>query len=237
MVASPEPRSGIVRFRPLTGREQGVLVVLFLILYAIAFGLWVYRPFTETISDLRDRLRAEREKLMAAQAIFHRLDEINARIAELNAAMAELDLLVPGSNRQAHFLYACGQWERLTGARVREMVFVAPSDIGGYEEYMVTFTVVGSYTAQVKFLAQLEGMDRLVRVDKVSLLPTDITQGGTGSGGEEGGQQYATTDVVTAQYVVHLFVDPSKAAQAAAEPPGEGLTFTLSEGRSTPFIP
>jgi len=230
-----------MRFRPLTGREQVVLVVLFLILYAVAFGLWVYRPFTETISDLRDRLTVEREKLMAAQAIFHRLDDINARIAELNAAVAELDLLVPGNSRQAHFLYACGQWERLTGARVREMVFTAPSDIGGYEEYMVTFTVVGSYTAQVKFLAELEGMDRLVRVDNVSLLPTDATQAGTGGGedggGAGGGQQYATADVVTARYVVHLFVDPSKAAQAAAESPGEGLTFTLSEGRSTPFIP
>lgn len=240
-MASPEPAKSPFRFRPLTGRERMLLIVTFLILYGVAFYFWVYQPFTAQIADLRAKYNEERAKLMSAQAIFHRLSEINAKITELNEKLAEFDLLVPGDNRAAHFLYACGQWERTTGARVRRMTFEAPKDTGGYQEYTVQFRVVGTYAAQVKFLAELEGMSRLVRVDSVALFPEDLDAGAAsgeaGTSGTGPASEFATTDVVTADYTVHLFVDPGKAAQAAEETPGEGLTFTLPEGRGTPFLP
>ncbi len=248
-MASPEPTStpGLFKMRPLSGRERTLLIVAFLVLYGVAFYFWVYQPFTEQISGLRVKLEEERTKLVAAQAIFHRLEEINAKIAELEAKMKELDLLVPGNNRAAHFIYACGQWERSTGAKVRDMVFEAPQDTGGYFEYMVKFRVVGTYASQVKFLSKLEAMDRLVRVDNVSLVPEDTElESASGGGGEAGAAEgaspvpspeFAVSDVVTADYTVHLFVDPSKAAEAAKEEPGAGLDLDLPEGRITPFLP
>jgi Tfp pilus assembly protein PilO len=244
-MASPEPKQGggFLRTRPLSGRERTLLIVGFIAVYAVGFVFLVYQPYTERIAALERTLKQEQDELSAAMAIFHRLDEINARIDELNAQMANLDLLVPGSNRTAHFLYACGQWERQTGARVVDIIFNLPLTTGEYEEYTVNFTVIGTFTAQVGFLARLEGMSRLVRVDSVTLDPQDATApvdpgGGTpGDGGGGSGGTVATTDITTARYVVHLFVDPAKAAAAAQEQPGAGLNFTLDEGRRTPFLP
>lgn len=228
--------------RPLTGRERVLLLVAFVIIYAVGFVFLIYQPYTERVSALGTTLKRKQDDLGAAMAIFHRLEEINARIDELSREMSGLDLLVPGDNRAAHFLYACGQWERTTGARVTEMVFNSPVATGDFEEYKVNFSVLGSYTAQVSFLANLESMNRLVRVDSVTLEPAEATTPTEPGEGEETGETptgsaHATTDVVTARYSVHLFVDPSKAAIAAEEEPGAGLTFTLSEGRRTPFLP
>jgi len=245
-MASPEPKQGFFKLRPLTGRERTLLIVGFVVIYAVGFVFLVYQPYTERISALEGTLTQKQDQLGAAMAIFHRLDEINTRITELNAQMASLDLLVPGSNRTAHFLYACGQWERTTGARVVDIVFDLPLTTGDYQEYTVNFTVVGTYTAQVGFLANLEGMNRLVRVDSVVLEPGDATEGsgsdgGTGDDGTGGTAEpaplFPTTDMATARYIVHLFVDPSKAAAAAQEEPGAGLTFTQPEGRRSPFLP
>ncbi len=225
--------------RPMTGRERVLLLLLFVLLYGAGFVFWFYLPYTEKVSGLQAALNEKQNQLDAAIAIFHRLDDINSRIASLTAEMENLDRLVPGDNRAANFLYACGQWERQTGARVRDMVFNAPSSAGNYSEYTVSFTVAGTYSAQVLFLANLEGLDRLVRVDFASVAPEAAAPP---AGGEEGGtappgEPLPAPDMTTARYVVHLFVDPSKAAAATEEEPGLGLTFTLSEGRKNPFIP
>ncbi|HCJ10155.1 MAG TPA: hypothetical protein DHW14_03175 [Clostridiales bacterium] len=226
-MASPEPGRGFLSLRPLTPRERVIIILAFLILYGVGFTYWIYLPYTEEVRRLQTQLEQERSKLEAARAILHRLDEIEDRIRTLSAEMERLDLLVPGDDRAAHFLYHCWEWERATGARVADMVFSAPQDVGGYEEYTVSFTVVGTYEAQIGFLSRLEGMDRLVRVDAVEVVPKDAP----GVFGSSSG------DIVTAYYTVHLFADPSKAAQAAQEPPGEGLTFTLPVGRRNPFRP
>lgn len=233
--------------RPMTGRERALLLVLFIVLYGAGFVFWVYLPYTQRISGLQATLDEKQGQLDAAIAIFHRLDDINSRIAALTAEMESLDRLVPGDNRAANFLYACGQWERQTGARVRDMAFNAPSATGDYSEYTVSFIVAGTYSAQVLFLANLEGLDRLVRVDFASVAPENLPApptGGDESGGEggtEGGSAPPAgpqpVDMTMANYVVHLFVDPSKAAAAAEEEPGLGLTFTLGEGRKNPFLP
>lgn len=256
-MGSPEPTPGGLRVRPLTAREKTLIIFAFLLIYAVGFVFWIYRPFTEKIADLRVQLAEERSKLENARTVLHRLEDIEARIAELTKEMQQLDLMVPGDNRVPEFLYACWQWERATGARVRDMTFGAVAATGSYEEYSVNFTVVGTYEAQVGFLARLEGMNRLVRVDSVRLLPQDTSSGGeaggqgagggqAGAGGSTGGTtggagtgtpSHATADVVTANYVVHLFVDPGKAAQVAQEIPGKDLIFTLPVGRRTPFLP
>lgn len=231
----------IKKSRPLTGRERSLLIVAFLILYSVGFAFWVYQPFTERIAALESELAQERGRLDNARAILHRLDEIEARITKLSSEMEELDVLVPGDSRVAHFLYYCWQWERASGARVRDIVFAEPGPAAGFVEYRVNFTVTGTYEAQVNFLAHLEGMDRLVRVDQVLLVPQDMATpgGGSGGGSSSGGVASSTpsTDIVTSKYVVHLFVDPAKAPAVAQEPPGQGLTFTLPVGRRTPFLP
>lgn len=243
-MGKPEPQaSRMPKRRPLTARERSLLIVAFLILYSVGFAFWVYQPFTERIAALELQLAEERSKLENARTILHRLDEIEARITALSTEMEELDVLVPGDNRVAHFLYYCWQWERASGARVRNIIFADPGEVKNFVEYQVDFTVVGTYEAQVNFLAQLEGMDRLVRVDRVILVPQDLTAGdeteGDGSDSGSGGlvSSLPSTDIVTSRYVVHLFVDPMKAPEAATEPPGEGLTFTLPVGRRTPFLP
>ncbi len=218
--------------RGLSARERTLLVVAFLVLYSVAFIFIVYQPYTERIGQLRTELAKERDKLEAARSVYHRLRDIEARISELSEEMANLDLLVPGDNRVAHFLYYCWQWERETGARVRNLTFADPVTAGAYQEHEIRFTVHGPYQAQVAFLARLEGMNRLVRVDSVRLLPLEVTK--TGS---DAAATYAMTDMIVADYRVHLFVDPGKAAQAAQEEPGAGLEFTLPIGRRTPFLP
>lgn len=282
-MASPEPsrapKPSFFQMKPLSPTERILVIVLFVVLYGVGFYFWVYSPYTQRIAALETKYKEVQSKLDAAIAIFHRLDDINARITELNNEMARLDRLVPGNSRAAEFLYACGQWERSTGARVRSLAFSPPAANGDYQEYTVSFTVVGTYSAQVAFLADLEQMDRLVRVDSVTVVPEDTTapsagtatgtgagtggsagssggatSGGSGTagsstGGSTGGgtggggtaapaaPRYPTTDITTAKYVVHLFIDPSKAQAAAKETPGAGLTFTLSEGRKNPFLP
>jgi len=220
-VASPEPApAGFFRMRPLTARERLVLTVLFLILYSVGFVMLVYRPFTERVAELETELASEMTRLENARTILHRLNEIEQRIADLTAQMRELNRLIPGDNRAAQFLYYCWEWERSSGARVRNIVFQPPSEVGNFQEYAVTFTVEGSYQAHVEFLAGLEAMDRLVRVDSMTLAPA-----GEGS------------RTIAAHYAVHLFVDPGKAAEAAQETPGEGFEFDLDTGRDNPFSP
>ncbi len=248
-MASREP-APFFQLRPLTRRERVLLVATVLLMWAVGFVFWIYQPFTERVTVLKKQMEDERAKLESARAILHQLDAIETKIAELTASMEELDLLVPGDNRAANFLYSCWEWEGLTGAKVLSMTFQAPKEGQGYEEYVVNFSVAGTYEAQVKFLARIEDMNRLVRVDSVSLLPVDpfgsSNEGGSGQGSTEGGDGTAgggagsllpTSDIVTAEYSVHLFVDPAKAAAAAQEAPGEGLIFTLRVGRKTPFLP
>jgi len=228
-VAAENETPRFLQLRPLSPRERLLLVVMFVILYAVGFFFLVYQPYTERIGELRAKLAQEKAKLESARAVLHDLEEIEAKIAELNAELERLNQLVPGDKRVAHFLYYVGQWEKLTGARVHSMQFSQPAAVGKYQEFTVSFTVVGTYTAQVKFLAQLESMNRLVRVDSVSIMP-EVPEG-------EGGTGTPPPDMTAAAYVVHLFVDPGKAAQAAAEEPGAGLVFTLPEGRTSPFRP
>ncbi len=244
-MASPQPVSNFFKMPQLSGRLRVALIVLFLVGYAAGFFFLVYQPYTKRVTELQAQHAESEQRLEAARAVLRRLDEINARIDELNAELATFNTLIPGDNRAAHFLYWCGWWERTTGARVQEMVFNPPTLQGDYQEYTVDFTVAGTYSDQVEFLAKIEAMPRLVRVDSMNLVPEDLVVGvDTGSSdgagalpGDGTGLVVATTDRTLARYVVHLFVDPSRAAEAAAETPGAGLDLTLSEGRTTPFLP
>jgi len=244
-VASPQPVSNFFKMPQMSGRLRVALIVLFLVGYAAGFVFLVYQPYTKRVAELQAQHAEAEQKLEAARSVLKRLDEINARIDELNTELASFNTLIPGDNRAAHFLYWCGWWERTTGARVQEMVFNPPTLQGDYQEYTVDFTVLGTYFDQVEFLAKIEAMPRLVRVDSMNLAPEDlVAEGDTGTPdgagalpGDGAGLVVATTDRTLASYVVHLFVDPSRAAEAAAETPGAGLDLTLPEGRATPFLP
>jgi Tfp pilus assembly protein PilO len=244
-VASPQPVSNFFKMPQISGRLRVALIFLFLIGYAAGFVFLVYQPYTKRVAELQARHVESERKLEAARSVLKRLDEINARIDELNRELESYNTMIPGDNRAAHFLYWCGWWERTTGARVQEMVFNPPTLQGEYQEFTVNFTVAGTYSDQVEFLAKIESMPRLVRVDSMSLVPEDLAAEGD-SGGTDGagalpgdgtGVVVATTDRTLARYVVHLFVDPSRADEAAAETPGAGLDLNLSEGRTTPFLP
>lgn len=239
---------------PLNDRTRLALVAVLLIALAVGLVAWVYRPLVARLDAVGAELHRQREDYAYGQTISARLETIEAEIVEAGQRLAALDRRVPPGNDVPEFIRSCGQSARLAGARIWEISVGDPGQSGQYQVQTARLIVTGSYRAQVAFVAGLEDMERLVRIDTVEMVPGEW-QEARGRFGQPGASFRSSTpagNVVSALYEVLIFSEAADASAGATSPAtgfpasglpsGDGGTGTPGVGepgsdRESPFVP
>lgn len=214
-------RAGLARLglagRQLTPREWTLLILAALFVYALLAGALVYGPFAARLREIREELGTARAGVAHARECEARQSETETRIAELTAAGGKLGRRLPAGPDEVTFVYRCWQWQRATGVSVQTLTLRQPVPAGEGRDQVVNLTLVGSYGAQVAFLAELEEGEALVKVEQATLVST--------GGG----------DLLRGDYIVHIFSQAGQ--QTAPEVVKAGVRFTRTAGRGDPFSP
>lgn len=241
-------------WRPSKLNDRARLFLVGIALMVLVAGLtaWVYVPLAGRLEAVGAELRRQREDYAYGQTISARLETIEANIAEAGLRLAALDQRVPQGNEVPEFVRSCGQSAREAGARIWEISVGDPAPSGGYLVQTARLVVTGSYRDQVEFVAGLEGLDRLVLIDTVEMIPGDWQEARRrlGQTGTSFRTDSAAGNVVTALYEAHIFSETDAGAGkgvGATTPAGDGAidgggagrpgSGTSHGDRESPFMP
>ena len=180
-------------------RRVGLLAVVGVLLLTAAWWMFLISPRNGTIGDYQDQLNAaiDTESRLRAQIV--QLQDIRDREVEYEAALGKLDALIPDRPLLDE---AIEQIYSLAGDTGVELQTLSPSvpapavDGSELREINVSAQIEGEFFEVLGFLFGLNDMDRLVRVDGVSLSSTQDETGTTILGASIEMRLFTTADLL-----------------------------------------
>lgn len=163
-------------------RRVGLLVFLVVLLVTAAWWMFLIGPRNARISDARDDLVTAQDAEQRLRVQIRQLQEIRDREVEYLAAMGSLESLIPERPLLDEFI------EQISALAVDSDVDLqaltpsvpSPTEEGGdLREIAVSAQVEGQFFEILGFLFGLNEMERLVRIDGISLASSQSETGGT----------------------------------------------------------
>ena len=198
----------------MSRRAPLILAVLGVLLVTFAWWAFLISPRNSQISDIdREKQAAvDTESRLRAQIV--QLQEIRDREVEYLAAMRRLDSLIPERPLLEEFIEQIDQLALDTGVDLKTLSPSLPTPLVESElrEILVSMQIDGRFFEVVGFLFGLNDMERLARVDAISVSSSTNEQG--------------TSLSVTLE--VRLFTLADVVPLAGIEDPAEGTTPTTA---------
>lgn len=209
-------------------RSQLLLAVVVLVAVTALWWLFVMAPRNDRLAELQDALDAARDRELVLRGELSRLEEIALQESTYLAAIGEMQTAIPDRPEIAGFLEELNFLADRTGVELVSMSLAPPSppEADGPFEIRVSVNLEGQYFEILGFLYGLEAMDRLVRVETITMTPIREAE----DEGEAGPPDAATTTtlprprpaVTTLQVELDLQLFTRGAlAVAPSEPPPE----------------
>lgn len=200
-------------------RRVTTLVALGALLLTAAWWLLLISPRNSRIADLEDQQFAAVDTEQRLRTQIRQLQEIQDREVEYIAAVGRLDALIPDQPLLEEFI---DQIYALAGDTGIDLQTLAPSVPAGAEgtalrEISVSVQVEGEFFELLGFLFGLSDMERLVRVDGISLATSVQDDGST---------------ALSASLELTLFTLADLLPTASTDGSTDGSTSTTSPGPS-----
>lgn len=167
---------------PRDPRRQSMLLVIILAIAAGAlYFVYVYRPGTDRLLELSDRIEDLETQNQIAEARIGNLQDLRDRLSGAERQFESLERLVP-SGAEVPEIYEAIATE--TQALNLRLISVEPSpaaeaDSGSYfMRQHWDMRVEGEYHSLGEFLTRVASFDRIVRPEITELVPTDVTPSG-----------------------------------------------------------
>jgi Tfp pilus assembly protein PilO len=162
-------------------RRRVIIGVLLAVLLAMVWWFFFISPRNASIAQAGDDLRAAQDQQMALAAQADQLRAIRDSEVEYLAGIGEMETLIPERPLLDEFiedLYAlCGT----TGVELLNLAPAMPVAVVGssLRQITVAVTIDGDFFEVLGFLFGVMDMDRLVRVDAISLSSSQDATGAT----------------------------------------------------------
>lgn len=162
-------------------RRVGVFVTLAVLVVTGAWWMFLISPKNAEIVDFEGELNAaiDTEQRLAAQ--INQLEAIRQSEVEYLAALGRLDSLIPERPLLEEFIEQIYALTNETGVELQTLAPSLPSspDDSELREIAVSTQIEGEFFQVLGFLFGLNDMERLVRVDSVSVSSSTDETGGT----------------------------------------------------------
>lgn len=139
----------------------------------LGFYLFGYRPNTQRLTDLRQRIDAQRQELAANQQRTDDLPRLALEVARLKEALARYDKRMPRQQDVGQFLGEITQISQGALLRHWDATHGSPSrsELFGVLPFNVKFQA--EFPNVVSFLRQVEDMTRLTRIRDIEVRSID----------------------------------------------------------------
>ena len=162
-------------------RRITVFVALAVLLATVGWWLFLIGPRNTRIADLEDERFVAVDSEQRLRVQIRQLQDIRDREVEYIAAVGRLDALIPDRPRLEEFIEQVYALAGDTGVDLQSLspsVPVVASDGSDLRQIAVSAQIEGEFFEILGFLFGLSDMERLVRVDGVSL-SSSLEEGGT----------------------------------------------------------
>lgn len=167
---------------PQDPRRQSMLLVIVIAIAAAAlFFVYVYRPGTDRLLELSDRIEDLETQNQIAEKRIGNLQELRDRLSAAERQFESLEKLVP-SGAEVPEIYEAIATE--TQALNLRLISVEPSpaveaDTGSYfMRQHWDMIVEGDYHSIGEFLTRVASFERIVRPEITELVPSEVTPSG-----------------------------------------------------------
>jgi Tfp pilus assembly protein PilO len=163
-------------------RRPGILVVLGILLATVAWWFFLISPRNAKISDYRDQLTAAVDQQSRLGAQIQQLQDIRDREVEYQAALAKLNALIPDRPLLDEAIEQLNTLADSTGVDLQTLAPAVPAPVeegAELREIDISAQVQGQFFELLGFLFGLNDMERLVRVDGISMSSTQDESGAT----------------------------------------------------------
>jgi Tfp pilus assembly protein PilO len=139
-----------------------------MVVAGLAFYFGVYRPQDQAIAELNQQISGKRAELMADQSQTGRLPRVELQLRELNASLAGFKKLPPDP-QLGIFIHDINQASQEAALNHLTIEPGSPVRDALYSEEPIALNFKGSFPAVASFIRQVEDMDRLTRVQDVTI--------------------------------------------------------------------
>ncbi len=162
-------------------RRWVLLALLLAVLLAAGWWFLLIAPRNARIAEEQDNLRAAQQQEVTLRTQIGQLQEIRESEVEYLAGIGKLEALIPEQPLLDEFIDEIFALTEATGVELSELSPAVPLVVVGSElrQIEVEAAVHGEFFEVLGFLFGLNDMERLVRVDAISMLSTQDDQGAT----------------------------------------------------------
>lgn len=162
-------------------RRWVLLALLLAVLLAAGWWFLLIAPRNARIAEEQDNLRAAQQQEVTLRTQITQLQEIRESEVEYLAGIGKLEALIPEQPLLDEFIDELFALTEATGVELSELSPAVPLVVVGSElrQIEVEAAVHGEFFEVLGFLFGLNDMERLVRVDAISMLSTQDDQGAT----------------------------------------------------------
>lgn len=156
-------------------RRVGLLVLLAMVFVTAAWWMFLVSPRNAQISELDDQLVVAQDTEQRIRVQIRQLEEIRDREVEYLAAVGQLEALIPERPLLDEFIEAIFALTNETGVDLQSLSPSLPASTGAesdLREIAISAQIEGEFFEILGFLFGLNEMDRLVRVDGISVSST-----------------------------------------------------------------
>lgn len=156
-------------------RRIGLLVLLALVFVTAAWWMFLVSPRNAQITELDDELVVAQDTEQRIRVQIRQLEEIRDREVEYLAAVGQLESLIPERPLLDEFIEAIFALTNETGVDLQTLSPSLPASAGAesdLREIAISAQIEGEFFEILGFLFGLNEMDRLVRVDGISVSST-----------------------------------------------------------------
>ena len=152
-------------------RRVGLLVALGVLVVTGAWWMFLISPRNGDIADFEDELSVAIDTEQRLRVQVRQLEEIRNSEVQYLAALGQLDSLIPERPLLEDFIEQIFALTNETGVELQTLTPALPEVVEGSElrEIAVSVQIEGEFFEVLGFLFGLGDMERLVRVDSVSV--------------------------------------------------------------------
>lgn len=150
-----------------------ILGVLGAVLLTALWWFFVISPTNEEISDARDQLEAEQDNQVLLQTQLMRLKKIQENELTYRSAIGALEAGIPPTPQMPALIDVLSELAGDSGVEWDSGTYGNPMEVEGedYFEIPVNLTVRGQFFEVLGYLYGIADLERIVRVDAVSISP------------------------------------------------------------------
>ena len=162
-------------------RTGPILGVLGIVLVTALWWLFVISPTNTKITEAQDELQALEDSEVLLQTQLLRLKKIQENELTYRSAIGALEAAIPPSPQMPALIDTLAELAEASGVEWESGTYGNPIEVEGedYFEIPVSLTVQGQFFEVLSYLYGIADLERMVRVDAVTLSPTQDDNGFT----------------------------------------------------------